>query len=102
MTDLIFSIIIPVYNAETTIRRCLDSFTNQRFSDYEILLINDGSMDNSDAICREYADVNSKFAIYRKKTAAYLQREIWGSNKRKVNMFCSWTAMIMCRKITLM
>ena len=67
MTDLIFSIIIPVYNAETTIRRCLDSFTNQRFSDYEILLINDGSTDNSDAICREYADVNSKICYLSKE-----------------------------------
>lgn len=67
MTDLIFSIIIPVYNAETTIRRCLDSFTNQRFSDYEILLINDGSTDNSDAICRAYADVNSKICYLSKE-----------------------------------
>ena len=67
MTDLIFSIIIPVYNAETTIRRCLDSFTNPRFSDYEILLINDGSTDNSDAICREYADVNSKICYLSKE-----------------------------------
>lgn len=45
----------------------MDSFTNQRFSDYEILLINDGSTDNSDAICREYADVNSKICYLSKE-----------------------------------
>lgn len=67
MTDFTYSIIIPVYNAESTMHRCLDSLTNQRFSDYEILLINDGSTDNSDAICREYADVNSKICYVSKE-----------------------------------
>ncbi len=51
-----YSVIIPVYNAEATLRRCLDSLVNQQFSDYELLLINDGSTDGSGAICREYAD----------------------------------------------
>lgn len=50
-----YSLIIPVYNAEATLRRCLDSVLRQAFSDYELLLINDGSTDGSDAICREYA-----------------------------------------------
>ena len=54
-----YSVIIPVYNAEGTLRRCLDSITNQQFSDYELLLINDGSTDGSDAICREYASTYS-------------------------------------------
>lgn len=51
-----FSLIIPVYNAQPTLRRCLDSIVNQPFSDYELLLINDGSADASGDICREYAD----------------------------------------------
>lgn len=51
-----YSIIIPVYNAEATLRRCLSSIVRQPFSDYELLLINDGSTDGSDRICREYAD----------------------------------------------
>lgn len=51
-----YSVIIPVYNAERTLRRCLDSLVGQQFSDYELLLINDGSTDDSDAICREYAN----------------------------------------------
>lgn len=50
-----YSVIIPVYNAAGTLRRCLDSLVRQQFSDYELLLINDGSTDGSDAICREYA-----------------------------------------------
>jgi glycosyltransferase involved in cell wall biosynthesis len=50
-----FSLIVPVYNAQPTLRRCLDSIVNQPFSDYELLLINDGSADESGDICREYA-----------------------------------------------
>lgn len=51
-----YSVIIPVYNAEGTLRRCLDSLVGQQFSNYELLLINDGSTDGSDAICREYVN----------------------------------------------
>lgn len=54
-----YSVIIPVYNAKETLRRCLDSLVRQQFSDYELLLINDGSTDGSDAICREYANTYS-------------------------------------------
>ena len=53
--QMAYSVIIPIFNAETTLRRCLDSLVDQSFDDYELLLINDGSTDGSDAICREYA-----------------------------------------------
>ena len=46
-----YSVIIPIYNAEKTLARCLDSILRQQFSDYELLLINEGSTDDSDAIC---------------------------------------------------
>ena len=49
-----YSIIVPVYNAEKTLHRCLDSVVKQPFTDYELLLINDGSSDRSSAICRAY------------------------------------------------
>lgn len=48
------SIIIPVYNAEKYLRQCLDSLVNQTLDDYEIILINDGSKDSSEAIIQEY------------------------------------------------
>ena len=50
-----YSVIIPVYNAEKTLRRCLDSFLGQIRKDIEILIVNDGSTDDSAAICKEYA-----------------------------------------------
>jgi len=54
--QMAYSVIIPIFNAETTLRRCLGSLVDQSFDDYELLLINDGSTDGSDAICREYAN----------------------------------------------
>ena len=49
-----FSIIIPVYNVENYLKRCLDSVLNQTCQDFEIILINDGSTDNSKKICNDY------------------------------------------------
>ena len=62
-----YSVIIPVYNAEGTLRRCLDSLVRQQFSDYELLIINDGSTDGSDAICREYANTYSCVRYFAKE-----------------------------------
>lgn len=62
-----YSVIIPVYNAEQTLRRCLDSLVAQQFSDYELLLINDGSTDGSNIICREYADTYRQIRYFIKE-----------------------------------
>lgn len=50
-----FSIIVPVYNAESFIGKCIDCVINQCFTDYELILVNDGSKDNSYDICADYA-----------------------------------------------
>ena len=49
------SIIVPVYNVEKYIRKCLDSIIKQTYKDFEIILVNDGSTDNSGLICDEYS-----------------------------------------------
>ena len=51
----LISIVIPVYNAEKTLERCVDSVLQQSFGDYEVILIDDGSEDRSGAICDQYA-----------------------------------------------
>lgn len=51
-----YSVIIPVYNAASTLHRCVDSLLNQHYSDAEIILINDGSTDESGKLCSEYAE----------------------------------------------
>ena len=61
------SIIIPVYNVEKYLRRCLDSVQNQTFQDWEAICVNDGSPDNSAAILSEYAARDGRFKIVTKE-----------------------------------
>ncbi len=61
------SIIVPVYKAEQYIRRCLDSIIAQTFTDWECLLVDDGSPDNSGRICDEYAERDSRFRVFHKE-----------------------------------
>jgi len=58
-----YSIIIPIYNAESYLRNTLDSILKQRFTDYEVILVNDGSKDNSLNICNEYKEKHSNFKV---------------------------------------
>ncbi|MBQ3237924.1 MAG: glycosyltransferase family 2 protein [Bacteroidaceae bacterium] len=60
------SIIVPVYNAENFLRRCIDSILIQSYTDFELLLINDGSKDASGAICDEYAAKDSRVRVFHK------------------------------------
>lgn len=50
-----YSVIVPVYNAEKTLHRCVDSLLNQNYRDFELILVDDGSSDGSSAICEAYA-----------------------------------------------
>lgn len=61
------SIIVTVYNVEDCLKRCLDSIIKQTFSDFEVLLIDDGSTDNSGIICDEYAQKDNRFKAIHKE-----------------------------------
>lgn len=61
------SIIIPVYNSELTLARCLDSILKLSYNDYEVILIDDGSTDMSGRICDEYAAQNHKFRVFHQQ-----------------------------------
>ena len=61
---MLFSVIVPMYNASKSIRLCLDSILRQNFDDYEVIIINDGSTDDSGSICREIANGNDKVLLY--------------------------------------
>ena len=52
---MLFSVIVPIYNIEKYIRRCIDSVLLQSFTDFELILVDDGSPDICGAICDEYA-----------------------------------------------
>lgn len=57
------SIVVPVYNTERQIRRCLDAIQAQTYSALQILMIDDGSQDNSLALCRQYAKTDARFQV---------------------------------------
>lgn len=67
------SVVIPVYQAENYIRRCLDSLQNQSLDDFEVILVDDGSTDMSGIICDEYARIDSRFSVIHQKNGGVSQ-----------------------------
>ena len=61
------SIIVPVYNAERYVRECIESVTQQSYADFELLLIDDGSTDNSPSICDKYALTDSRIRVFHQE-----------------------------------
>ncbi len=61
------SVIVPVYNVERYLPRCIDSILAQTFTDFELLLIDDGSKDSSGEICDEYASKDSRVRVFHKE-----------------------------------
>lgn len=66
MKDLI-SVIVPVYNVEKYIYQCVDSILNQTYENLEIILVNDGSLDNCGKICDEYAKKDNRIIVIHKE-----------------------------------
>ena len=63
----LISVIIPVYNTEKYLRRCIDSVLAQTYQDFELLLIDDGSKDSSGTICDEYAAKDARVRVFHKE-----------------------------------
>lgn len=68
MNSLI-SFILPVYNAERTLKRCLDSILMQSYCNYEVIIVDDGSIDNSGKICDSYSLNDKRFRVVHTKNA---------------------------------
>ena len=66
MNNELISIIVPIYNTEKYLHQCLDSILNQTYTNFEVLLINDGSTDSSGMICQEYVGRDSRFRYFEK------------------------------------
>ena len=76
-----YSVIIPAYNAEATIRRCLDSLLNQPHGDAELIIINDGSTDSTGKICREYASRHNGIRYFEKENGGVASARNLGLEK---------------------
>lgn len=78
------SVIVPVYQAEKFLHRCLDSMARQTFSDWELLLVDDGSTDGSPALCDQFAAKDSRVRVFhRKKNQGVSEARNLGINEAK-------------------
>ena len=76
-----YSVIIPVYQAEKTIVRCLDSLLTQPHDNVEVILVNDGSTDNSGTICRKYAEEYACVRYYEKENGGVSSARNYGIDR---------------------
>lgn len=77
------SIIVPVYQAENTLRRCVDSILSQSFKDYELLLVDDGSTDTGGRIADEYARTNGNIRVFHKPNGGQSDARNYGIGRAK-------------------
>lgn len=79
----LISVIIPVYNAETTISECIESVLCQTYNNFEIILVDDGSTDGSGNICKEYSEKDSRIRYIRKENGGVSSARNLGIDEAK-------------------
>lgn len=72
------SVIVPIYKVEKYIDQCIQSILEQTFSDYEVILVDDGSPDNCGRICDEYAKRDKRVHVIHQKMVVFLQQGTLG------------------------
>lgn len=77
------SVIVPIYNSEKYLERCISSIIAQSFSDIEILLIDDGSKDKTAEICKKYVISDNRVKYYRKENGGVASARNLGLSKAK-------------------
>ena len=84
------SFLVPIYNSETTLIQCLDSILNLSFTDFELILVIDGSTDNSKSICDEYAFHDKRIKVIEKPNGGLISARNAGLDiaKGKYILFC--------------
>lgn len=81
--ESLISIIVPVYKVEAYIHRCLKSIISQTYRNLEIILVDDGTPDNSGCICEEYAEKDNRISVYHKENGGLSDARNYGIRKSK-------------------
>lgn len=72
------SVIVPIYNVEPYLKKCIDSIINQTYKNLEIILVDDGSPDNCGQICDDYAKKDTRIKVIHKKNGRTVRcKECW-------------------------
>ena len=90
----VISVIVPVYNVEQYLHRCVDSILNQTFTDFELILVDDGSPDNCGAICDEYAEKDNRITVIHQKNGGLSAARNAGIDWSFANSDSQWLTFI--------
>lgn len=84
------SVVIPIFNAEKFLKKCLDSIMEQTFTNFELILVDDGSTDSSGDICLKYSDRDYRVRYFKKQNGGAYQTRIFGVEQARGTyiMFC--------------
>ena len=82
------SIIVPVYNTEKYLKRCIDSILSQNYADFELLLVDDGSTDGSGALCDSYQQKDSRVRVFHQKNAGVSAARNYGVDQAQGEWVC--------------
>ena len=88
------SVIVPVYNVEPYLRRCVDSILAQTFADFELILVDDGSPDNCGAICDEYAEQDERIHVIHQPNGGLSAARNAGIDWAFANSESKWLAFV--------
>ena len=88
------SLIVPVYNTEKYLKRCLDSILAQTFSDFELILIDDGSTDSSGKICDDYAKEDNRITVFHQENKGQATARNYGLDWVYANSNSKWINLI--------
>lgn len=83
-----FTVIVPVYNAEEYLDRCIESILNQTFTNYELLLVNDGSKDNSLQILRKFEKIDKRITVFTQENQGVSVARNQGIENAKGEYIC--------------
>lgn len=90
------SVLVPIYNVESYIKRCVNSVLRQCFTDWELILVDDGSPDDSPTICDEYAKNDARISVIHKKNGGLPSARLCGFKAAKGSFWCFLMQMIGC------
>lgn len=83
--DKLISVVIPIYNVEKYLKKCVDSIINQTYKNIEIILVDDGSPDSCPEICDEYQKKDSRIIVYHKNNGGLSDARNFGIEKSKAD-----------------
>lgn len=78
---MLISVVVPVFNTEKYLSSCLDSIRNQQFTDFEVILVDDGSTDGSSIICDRYAEIDERVTVYHRKNSGVSAARNYGISR---------------------